>query len=125
LAKIDRVKKAMSSAAMTREAAATLVRWAEVRTGSRMLAYEFIASNVGRSVAWVRALISQGLERVDADVGRAIDALLVRELQADIARATHEMEMARQRGDRPDSDEIIQAHTLIAQAQALLERRPL
>jgi hypothetical protein len=55
-AKIDRVKKAMSSAAMTREIAATLVRRAEVRTGSRMLAYAFIASNVGRSVAWVRAL---------------------------------------------------------------------
>lgn len=124
LAKNDRELAPMSSAAVTRMAATSLMRRTEARTGSRMLAYQIIAGKIGRSSAWVRALISQGMERVDGDIGWAIDALLIQEIEAEIARLNAEMEMARQRGYHPASKHVCEIETYLGKARALLNGRP-
>jgi hypothetical protein len=107
--------------AATRQTAATLVRRVEVRTGSKMLAYEFIAEQIDRSATWVRQLISQGVGQVDAEVGRAIDALLIRELSNDMVRLNAEMDFARQSGAALNSDEVAEIQNLLARARNLLD----
>jgi len=47
-----------STAALTREAAGYLVRQAEYKTGSRMAAYEMVASTVGTSASWLRKFLA-------------------------------------------------------------------
>jgi len=47
-----------STAALTREAACYLVKQAEYKTGSRMAAYEMVASTVGTSASWLRKFLA-------------------------------------------------------------------
>lgn len=47
-----------STAALTREAACFLVKQAEYKTGSRMAAYEMVASTVGTSASWLRKFLA-------------------------------------------------------------------
>lgn len=102
----------MSVVELTRDRAATLVRRREVHRGSRMAAYYSVACDIGRSTAWLRRLISRGLTSVDAEVSGRIDAMLVRELEAEIARLQAELALARQSGAHPASQHIgeIEAH---------------
>lgn len=113
-------KEPMSAAAAARANVTNLVAKVEHRTRSRMLAYEQIARGIGRSVTWVRALVSSGLGRVDGDVGRAIDALLLREIEAEIIRLTHDLETARRCGSHAASPQIGEIETHLAKARGLL-----
>jgi hypothetical protein len=48
----------VSTAALTRDAASYLVKRAEYQTGSRMVAYEMVASTVGTSASWLRKFLA-------------------------------------------------------------------
>jgi hypothetical protein len=123
LSKIAKGKTAMSSVSAAKNTASFLVARVEMRTRSRMRAYEIVANGVGRSATWVRELIRDKYNRVDADIGRALDALLIRELEAEFARLSHEYEVALQSGDHPASQHVgeIQAH--MGKIKTLMEGR--
>src|SRR4051812_3922786 len=103
LSKIARDGEMSTAVALARNAAQTLVETEERKTRSRMLAYQAVAGRIGRSASWLRALIAGGLNRVDSEIKRRLDALLIREIEAEIARLTHDLEMAKQCGDHPAS----------------------
>lgn len=105
---------------MTREAASVLVRRVEQRTSPRMLAYDFVASRIGRSTTWVRQFVRNGIGSVSKEVGDAIDALLIRELQAEAIRLEHELEMARQSGAHPAAQHVAEVETHLARIRTLL-----
>ena len=115
--------RALMSSAMTREAAVALVSRVEKRKRSRMLAYEFVASRIDRSVTWVRDFVGHGLGRIDSEIGEAIDDLLIREIEAELARLAHELEMARQSGAHPVSQHVSEIETHIARIRLLLESK--
>lgn len=120
-AKIAKGRASMSSAAsVTREAAVALVSHVEKRKRSRMLAYDFIASHIGRSTSWVRGFISQGMGRIDAEIGRTIDALLIEEMKAEARRLEHELEMARQSGVHPASQHVGEISAHLARVRSLM-----
>lgn len=121
LSKNDRVQTMTSAVSMAREAANILIGRVEQRTHSRMIAYGYIASRVGRSTSWVRQLIGNRLRRIDSDVKSAIDVLLIRELEAELGRLTHELEMARQIGMHPTSHLVDEVETYLAGVKTLLE----
>jgi hypothetical protein len=111
----------MSTAvALARNAAQALVDTEERRTRSRMLAYSSVAGRIGRSATWMRSLLAGGVSRVDGEIKRRLDALLIREIEAEIARLTHELEMARRRGDHPASLHVGEIETHLAKVRALI-----
>lgn len=110
-------RQTMSTAAIVAE---KLVIREEMRTRSRMLAYQRVASQVGRSSDWLRKLIRNGASRIDGEIERRLDALLIRSLEADIARNEAELALARQGGCHPASQHIAEIETHLARARALL-----
>ena len=108
---------AMRSAAVAEK----LVTWEETRTRSRMLAYRNVAAQIGRSGDWVRKLIARNVSRVDGEIERRLDALLVRKLEADIARLQSELDMARQCGAHPASQFMGEVEAHLAAARSLME----
>jgi len=108
----------MSSA--TIEQARTLARDLERRERSRAgsidAARTALARRAGVSPSTWRNLALGRLKRLDAFVRDRLQALVVRELQAEIARLTHELEIARQGGDHLASQHVreIEAHLCAA-----------
>lgn len=115
-AKIAR-KQDMSGAASTAE---RLVIREETRTRSRMTAYRNVAASVGRSASWLRGLIGGSVKRVDGNVERALDAMLLRALEADIARLEAELAMARQCGLGARDEQVSEVEAHLSRARALL-----
>jgi hypothetical protein len=97
-----------------------LVSYVERRKRSRILAYEHVGKQIGRSATWVRDLIGRGLGRVDTEIKARLDALLIRELEAEIVRLQAELEMARQSGAHPASIHFSEIETHLARAKALM-----
>ena len=93
----------------------------EQRTRSRMRAYHVVGRHLDRSATWVRGLIGQGIGRIDNHLSERIDELLIRGLEAEIVRLSHELCLARQGGARLDSEQISEIETHLARATALLE----
>lgn len=110
--------KSMPSASVI---ASSLVQREETRSRSRMNAYYAVAGKLGMSASWVRRLVSGGIKKIDADLKQRLDDLLIRELEAEIARLTHDLEMARQGGAHPASRHVGEIESLLAQARALME----
>lgn len=100
--------------------AASLVRREESRRASRMNAYVEVGRKIGMSGAWVRKLIAGAVRSVDADIKHRLDALLIRELEADIARLQHELEMARQGGSHPSSQHVVEIEAHLKAAHSLM-----
>jgi hypothetical protein len=123
LTKIDRDEN-MSAVALARTTAQALVATEERKTRSRMLAYGNVASKVGRSATWLRNLLADRLSRVDGEIKRRLDALLIREIEAEIARLTHELEMARRCGDHPAALNVCEIEAHLASARSLLGGAP-
>ena len=98
-----------------------LVLREETRTRSRMLAYERVASGVGRSAAWLRRLLNDGGARVDATIASRFDAMLIRGLEADIARFTAELEVARQSGVHHASRHVAEIEDHLAKVRSLMQ----
>ena len=108
---------AMGTASAT---ASSLVGREEVRTRSRMIAYRAVASKIGMSATWVRKLVAGSVKAINADVKQRLDELLIRELEAEIARLTHDLEMARRCGSHPASLMVGEIETHLAAARALM-----
>jgi hypothetical protein len=85
-----------------------------------MTAYRAVAWKVGMSSAWVRKLVAGGVKGLDAEIKARLDALLIRELEAELARLQNELDVARQSGAHPCSEHMgaIEAH--LAAAKALM-----
>jgi len=107
--------------ASARNAAQALVDTEERKTRSRMLAYKSVAGKIGRSATWLRNLLAGGLSRVDGEIKRRLDALLVREIEAEIARLTHELEMAKRCGDHPAALNVSEIETHLSKVRTLLQ----
>jgi microcompartment protein CcmL/EutN len=65
-------------------------------------------------------LVRGRVKTVDASIRDRLQALLIREIEAEIQRLQHELEIARQTGARLDSDQVCEIETHIQKAQALL-----
>jgi uncharacterized small protein (DUF1192 family) len=114
-------KKARDVAMSTASAvASSLVQREETRSRSRMLAYDAVASKVGMSAAWVRKLVAGTVKSIDAEIKQKLDALLVKELEAEIARLTQELEMARRGARHPAVQHVVEIEAHLSRARSLL-----
>jgi len=100
--------------------ARSLERTERNRLGSVPQARRALARKLRVSVGTVENLIRDRVKRVDAAIRDRLQALVIRELEQEIARLQHELEMARQGGDHPASQHIGAIETHLAQAKALM-----
>lgn len=120
LTKIAKDQAVMSSASLASNVAKSIRDRAVPRLGNKDRAYEFIARHIGRSKSWVRGLVAQKYSRIDHDIFCALDALLKSELQSEMVRLTHEMEMAHQCGLHPCSKHVAEIETQMEKLKALM-----
>lgn len=111
---------AVASAQMT---VRSLVESEERRTRSRLLAYDALARKVGKSASWVRCLLRGGLQSISDEMKRRLDALLIREIEAEIARLEHDLALAKLRGAHPCSSHFNEVEACLSKARSLLEGR--
>lgn len=92
--------------------------WIERRRVERGMtapeARKSIARDVRASVGTLENLARGRLKRIDAWLRDNLTALFINELQGEIARLHHELDMARQRGAAPHSEQILAIKTSIA-----------
>jgi hypothetical protein len=101
--------------------AQTLERKERARVFSVSLARQNLARKLQVGVSTVEHLVRGRAKRIDAVIRDRLQALLVRELESEIVRLTHELEIARQGGTHLASDKISEIETHLAQARALLK----
>ncbi len=108
------------------DCAISLARNLERRERSRLsgvpTARRSLARKLRVGVGTVENLVRGRVKRVDAALRDRLRALLVTELESEIARLSHELEIARQAGAHPSSDEVAEAETYLARARAILRR---
>lgn len=119
-AKNDGNLEMSASVLSARVAAEAVVTREEGRSRSRMLAYENVARSIGRGPSWLRDLVAGKLKSIDGEVKRRLDTLLIQQLEAEIARLTHDLEMARRCGDHPASQHVCAIETHLRAAKALM-----
>lgn len=115
----------MSSAATidhAREIARSLEAKEQQRAGSKDLARSSIASKLGIGRGTYDNLIRGRIKRLDVIIRDRLHALLMRELETEIARLSHELEIHRQCGTHLDSGEVGEVETHLAAAKAILNR---
>jgi len=112
------------STAATIESARNLARSLEQRERSRAGTLEAargsLARRAGVAPSTWRNLALGRLKRVDAWFRDRLQALLIRELEAEIARLTHELEVARQGGDHLASQHVCEIEAHLAAARSIL-----
>lgn len=108
---------AMSTAVAT---AQQLEKRERARAPSVKLARQRLADKLRVGAGTIENLVRGRVKRVDAELKRRLDALLVRELEAEIARLAHELEMARQRGSHPACEHVFEIEAYLAKARALM-----
>jgi len=115
----------MSSAATIEEARAqarTLEQRERGRAGNLKSARAALARRVGVSPATWRNLAQGRLKRLDACLRDRLCALIIRELEAEIARLEHDLATARSRGDHLGSQHVCEVQTHLAKARAILRQ---
>lgn len=100
--------------------AASLFRREQGRAGSRMNAYHAIGSKIGMSARWVRKLLAGRVNGIDAAIRDRLHALLVAELETEIKRLSHELEMVRASRSQIAIDQVGQIEAHLAKARELL-----
>lgn len=112
------------STATTIERARQIARDLEQRERSRVGSVEAarttLARRAGVSPATWRNLALGRLKRLDAWMRDRLQALVIRELEAEIARLTNELEIARQCGDHLASQHICEIEAHLAAARLIL-----
>jgi plasmid maintenance system antidote protein VapI len=98
-----------------------LVGHVERKKRSRMVAYHDVAQALGRSASWVRSVI-RGEGSITAQIKDRLDALLVKEIEAEIVRLQAELALARQSGAHPASLHYSEIEAHLAKAKALMLR---
>jgi hypothetical protein len=114
----------MSGAATIEEArvqARTLEQRERSRAGNLKNARATLARRAGVSPATWRNLAQGRLKRLDAWLRDRLCALIIRELEADIARLEHDLARARSRGDHLGSQHVCEIETHLAKARAILK----
>lgn len=119
---IQRVRRFQPGDAMSTAVAVAkdLQRRERLRVSSIEIARRRLAGKLRIGVGTFENLVRGRVKRIDAAVRDRLQALLVHELEQEMARLTHELEMARQGGAHPASQHMgaITAH--LEQARALL-----
>lgn len=100
--------------------ARTLERHERARVSSVQHARQSLAHKLRVGVGTVENLVRGRVKRVDAAIRDRLQALLVRELETEIARLTHELEIARQSGAHLASHQICEVETHLARAREAL-----
>jgi hypothetical protein len=103
--------------------AQTLVRRERQKGLSAEAARSWLATRLSVGVGTAGNLIRGRIKRVDETIRDRLRALLMRELEAEIARLTHELEILRCGGHHLASDEISEVETHLARAKAILTGR--
>lgn len=100
--------------------AQSLERREAARSGSVERARERIAARARIGVGTLENIIRMRVKRIDAAVRDRLQALLIHDLETEIARLTHELEVARQSGAHLTSASISEVETHLARARDLL-----
>lgn len=117
-----RVVNPSATVDQARDLAVQLERRERARAGNLDVARTVLARRLGISPSTWRNLALGRLKRLDAWVRDRLQALVVRELEAEIARLTHDLEIARQGGDHLASQHVCEIETHLAAARAILIR---
>jgi hypothetical protein len=104
-----------------REVARSLERRERGRAGNLDAARASLARRVGVSPSTWRNLALGRLKRLDAWLRDSLQHLLIRELELEIARLEHELEIARRSGAHLASHDVSEIETHLARARAILE----
>lgn len=100
--------------------AQTLERRERARVGSVDRARRALADRLRIGVGTLEGLVRKRVKIVDVKIRDRLQALLVRELESEITRLSHELELARQGGAHLASIHISEIETHLAKATALL-----
>lgn len=101
--------------------AQNLERRERLRGVSVSVARETLARKLQVGVGTVERLVRGRVKRIDETIRGRLQALLVRELQAEILRLTHELEIARQSGCHLAGEQVGEIETHLAKAAAILK----
>lgn len=91
------------------------------RVSTVRLARIRVAERLRVGVGTFENLVRGRIKRIDATIRDRLQALLVRELEGEIMRLTHELEIARQCGAHPDSQQMREVETYLAKARHILK----
>lgn len=100
--------------------AQTLVRRERAKGSSAEAARRWLANRLLVGEGTVRNLILGRVKRVDELIRERLRALLMREIEAEIQRLTHELEILKASGAHLASEQISEVETHLAQARAIL-----
>lgn len=100
--------------------AQVLVRRERGRGATSESARRWLASKLSVGEGTVRSLVRGTVKRVDETIRDRLRALLMRELEGEIQRLSHELEVLKCGGHHLASDEISEVETHLARARALL-----
>lgn len=100
--------------------AQTLVRRERQRGQSAEEARKWLAGKLKVGAGTVRNLVRGRVKRVDDTIRDRLRALVVRELEAEIQRLTHDLEVLKASGHHLGSDEVAEVDAHIAAAKAIL-----
>ena len=92
------------------------------RTGNQQVARRSLAMKLRVGVGTIENLVRGRVKRIDATIRDKLQALLVKELEQEIARLWHELDIARQGGAHLASEQISEIETHLSQARAVLSQ---
>jgi len=117
----DRDKSTMSSAATMQDWASRLIRREAERSQlDRDSAARAVARRIGLAPGSLSNVARGRAKRLTVAISDAIRSAMIRELQREIERLTHELQLARAIGDDPRSVKVAEIEACLARAQALL-----
>lgn len=101
-------------------------KYATIFKTKRERARELIAEHAGIALGTVENLLRKPprLKVIPEGLRPTLDSLLIRALETEIARATHELQTARQHSHRPDTPEIFAAEAALAHAFDAIQKIP-
>lgn len=104
-----------------RELARNLERRERSRVGTLDAARAVLARRAGIAPSTWRNLALGRLKRLDVWMRYRLQSLVVRELESEITRLTHDLDVARQIGASLDSEQVSEIQAYLHKARSLLE----
>lgn len=91
-----------------------------VRSPNIQHARQRLADKLRIGVGTFENIVRGRVKRIDAAIRDRLQALLVRELESELARLTHELEIARQSGAHLASEQVGEIETHLAAVRSIL-----